>query len=212
MTFVAQALKPYRDNHANRLRLITRSARVNLNKHWKSLENLFAAGHDHGKERAQNTANERLENRENARPPTGAAVDPTADTVDRLRRMHVDRWTRRPPRYRGMMGGGGSGREKTNRNVSCYPRWHLVYIRIRLSRTSCLSLDLFLYFYFIFFIFLLFLSLLLLCWINTRTLLHAHTYSRTVFALVIINGTDTHSRTHALKHDFKHYFAHKNFD
>ncbi|XP_022162474.1 uncharacterized protein LOC111028225 [Myzus persicae] len=89
-----QALKPYRDNNANCLRLITRSARVNLNKHWKSLENLFTAGHDRRapdvKERAQNAANEMLENGENERPPPAACSNPTADAVEKLRHLHMD--------------------------------------------------------------------------------------------------------------------------
>jgi len=80
-------LKPYRDNNANCLRAITRSARVNLNKHWKSLEHLFAAGHDHRVERAQNVTNEKLEeNRENTRP-----ADPTTDAAEKLRRLRVGR-------------------------------------------------------------------------------------------------------------------------
>lgn len=87
-----QVLKPYRDNNANCLRVITRSARVNLNKHWKSLENLFAAtGHDNGhgggrKERAQNVVNEKRENGENARP---AALNSTSDAVEKLRHLYV---------------------------------------------------------------------------------------------------------------------------
>lgn len=90
-----QVLKPYRDNNANCLRSITRSARVNLNKHWKSLENLFAATHDNGhrggggKERAQNVANERRENGENARPPVAFLHNPTADAVEKLRHLYV---------------------------------------------------------------------------------------------------------------------------
>lgn len=81
-------LKPYRDNNTNCLRVITRSARVNLNKHWKSLENLFTAGHDHGKERAQNVVNEKLqENREN----DASTANLTSDTVEKLRHLHVDR-------------------------------------------------------------------------------------------------------------------------
>lgn len=65
---------------------------MNLNKHWKSLENLFTAGHDRNKERAQNVANEKLqENRENAKPDVSAAARLTSDTVEKLRRMHVDR-------------------------------------------------------------------------------------------------------------------------
>ncbi|XP_050544404.1 uncharacterized protein LOC126907285 [Daktulosphaira vitifoliae] len=84
-----QVLKPYRDNNANCLRVITRSARVNLNKHWKSLENLFTTSHDGRKERAQNVANERLqENIENTGP---TMVNLTSDTVERLRNIHVDR-------------------------------------------------------------------------------------------------------------------------
>ncbi|XP_015375648.1 PREDICTED: uncharacterized protein LOC107170134 [Diuraphis noxia] len=88
-----QALKPYRDNNANCLRLITRSARVNLNKHWKSLENLFTAGHDRRagdvKERAQNAANEMLENGENERP-AATRSNPTADAVDKFRHLRMD--------------------------------------------------------------------------------------------------------------------------
>jgi len=63
---------------------------VNLNRHWKSLENLFAAGNrDRGcaVERAQNAANERLEDGENA----GARGDPTTDAVEKLGRLRVDR-------------------------------------------------------------------------------------------------------------------------
>ncbi|XP_025199149.1 uncharacterized protein LOC112597349 [Melanaphis sacchari] len=93
-----QALKPYRDNNANCLRLITRSARVNLNKHWKSLENLFTAGHDRRadvKERAQNAVNEMLENGENERPAAAmeAAVvytNPTADAVEKFQHLYVN--------------------------------------------------------------------------------------------------------------------------
>ncbi|XP_027852606.2 uncharacterized protein LOC114131557 [Aphis gossypii] len=89
-----QALKPYRDNNANCLRLITRSARVNLNKHWKSLENLFTAGHDRRadvKERAQNAVNEMLENGENERPaPASAYTNPTADAVEKLQHLYVN--------------------------------------------------------------------------------------------------------------------------
>lgn len=89
-----QALKPYRDNNANCLRLITRSARVNLNKHWKSLENLFTAGHDRHadvKERAQNAVNEMLENGENERPaPASAYTNPTADAVEKLQHLYVN--------------------------------------------------------------------------------------------------------------------------
>ncbi|XP_050434586.1 uncharacterized protein LOC126841880 [Adelges cooleyi] len=85
-----QVLKPYRDNKANCLRVITKTARVNLNKHWKSLESLFTAGHDDRKERAQNVANEMLENIENAEPQPNAA-NLTSDTVERLRNIHFDR-------------------------------------------------------------------------------------------------------------------------
>ncbi|XP_001948052.2 uncharacterized protein LOC100168481 [Acyrthosiphon pisum] len=95
LNVLKQALKPYRDNNANCLRLITRSARVNLNKHWKSLENLFTAGHDRRptddvKERAQNAVNEMLENGENARPTEVAYSNPTADAVDKLRHLHME--------------------------------------------------------------------------------------------------------------------------
>lgn len=88
-------MKPYRDNNANCLRLITRSARVNLNKHWKSLENLFTAGHDRRptddvKERAQNAANEMLENGENARPVAEVCYNPTEEAVDKLRHLHME--------------------------------------------------------------------------------------------------------------------------
>jgi hypothetical protein len=86
-TIRVQVLKPCRDNNANCLRAITRSARVNLNKHWKSLENLFVAGRDH-KERAQNVANERLENWENARP---TANDEASDAIEKMRHLRVDR-------------------------------------------------------------------------------------------------------------------------
>jgi hypothetical protein len=65
---------------------------VNLNKHWKSLENLFTAGHDRRagdvEERAQNAANEMLENGENERP--AARPNPTADAVDKLRHLRMD--------------------------------------------------------------------------------------------------------------------------
>uniref|UniRef100_A0A2S2PQY5 Uncharacterized protein n=1 Tax=Schizaphis graminum TaxID=13262 RepID=A0A2S2PQY5_SCHGA len=93
LNHLKQVLKPYRDNNANCLRLITRSARVNLNKHWKSLENLFTAGHDRRadvKERAQNAVNEMLENGENERPAAEVYTSPTADAVEKLQHLHVN--------------------------------------------------------------------------------------------------------------------------
>ncbi|XP_026804968.1 uncharacterized protein LOC113548338 [Rhopalosiphum maidis] len=93
LNHLKQVLKPYRENNANCLRLITRSARVNLNKHWKSLENLFTAGHDRRadvKERAQNAVNEMLENGENERPAAEAYTSPTADAVEKLQHLHVN--------------------------------------------------------------------------------------------------------------------------
>lgn len=104
-------MKPYRDNNANRLRTAAgsgcRSARVNLNRHWKSLENLLAPP-NHRKECRENAANEKLQNvvqhrrhavedGENA-GPTGADVaddddddDPTSDAAERLDALTVGR-------------------------------------------------------------------------------------------------------------------------
>ncbi|VVC36730.1 Hypothetical protein CINCED_3A020222 [Cinara cedri] len=95
-----RVLKPYRDNNVNRLRTAVgsgcRSARVNLNRHWKSLENLLAPC-DHRKERDQNAVNEKLQERlqlredaENAVPAaSAAAADVDAMTSDAAERLHA---------------------------------------------------------------------------------------------------------------------------
>lgn len=105
-------MKPYGDDNANRVRTAAgsgcRSARVNLNRHWKSLEDLLAPP-DHRKERRENAVNERLQkivehrrrrrhgdDGENAEPSVGgnagdADADPTSDAAERLHALTVDR-------------------------------------------------------------------------------------------------------------------------
>lgn len=95
-------LKPYRDNNVNRLRTVVgsgcRSARVNLNRHWKSLENLLAP--NNRKERDQNAVNEKLQKQqqqqqqvdaENAEPSTVDDDPMTSDAAERLHALNVSR-------------------------------------------------------------------------------------------------------------------------